>query len=194
MTNGAERSDRDLAHRARWIRVLTFGVLILSVPLFAGLGLLGRQTLVRSGVEVVPWAQASPLFIMFALFHMVPVLLYTSLIRRACLQAFRDELTPLSAYLLRQVDPTIDPREAGQFRRLLFAVTGSCLCLLLVVSMSLFGGVVAIGPGGFAELVFMTLLMFPLTLGYLFLLSLVAAGFGGLVGSWIYRLGQRGRA
>ena len=180
-------SVREITRSKRIIRLITHAMWIMAFPIFGVLGVLGREILISQGVPVVQWAEAKQLFIPFALFHLVPVLLYSFLIRRACFQSFDDELTKFSAYLLRVVDPSVDIKKSGDFTKMVYAVFGSCVCVLLLQSISLFVGTLATGPGGFAEVVIMTLAMFPLTLGYLLVISLVAAGVGGLVGSWFFR-------
>jgi hypothetical protein len=55
---------------------------------------------------------------------------------------------------------------------LVYAVFGSCVCVLLLQSIIVLLGALATGAGGFAALVIMRLAMFPLTLGYLLVISL----------------------
>ena len=190
MTASPPVSVREISHGKRIIRLITHAIWILAFPIFGALGLLGREILVSQGVSVVQWAEAKQLFIPYALFHIVPVLVYSLLIRRAFFQAIDDETTNFSAYLLRVVDPSVEIGKSSGFTKLVYAVVGSCVCVLLLQSISVLLGTLATGPGGFAELVAMTLGMFPLTLGYLLIITLVAAGVGGLLGTWIFHFNR----
>jgi len=156
--------------------------------MFAGLGVLSREILVARNIAVVPWSRGIALFVPFALAHEIPILLYTALLRRACLQAFRGKTTGFSRYLLSVVATSVSVEKAEEFPKLLYAVLGSCLALLLASGASLLGSVLYTGPGGFAEVVVMMLAMLPLTLGYASVFGLVSAAIGGALGVWIYNV------
>lgn len=179
--------------RERRIRYVTHGAWMVAVPILAAAGVAGRQILKADGVPVLSWRDGMALFVPLALFHLLPVLIYTAMIRRACLRAFRGEGRGISRYLLAVIAGSVSAEREEEFPDLLYAVTGACVALVAFAGVSVFGAVLYSGPGGLAEVVMMTLGMLPLTLGYVMLLGLVSLGAGGLLGIVLRRLLQRAR-
>ncbi len=186
MDTGSAQSARCVAHRKRRVRVITHSLWIFCLPIFASIGFVGRELLVSQGVAVLAISEAKRLFIPYMLFHELAAFICSFCIRSACFKAFDGEDTRFSAYILRVIDPNIDAALGKDFPRLEYSIVGACTFVAFLISGSLLGGALATGPGGFAEVVIMEIAMFPLTLGYLLVLSLLAAAIGGLIGSSVY--------
>jgi len=180
-------SDLELraVSRAATIRVITHVAWIGAVPVFAVLGVVGREVVLARGVPVLPRREGILLFVPLALAHELPVFLYAMLLRRACLRAFAGQATGFSGYLLAVVMPPVAVGAIAEFPRVRAAAIGSCAALVVGMGASLLGAVLASGPGGFAEVAIMLLAMLPLTLGYACVAGLVCAAIGGAVGLWI---------
>lgn len=190
-TSKFDMAKFDMASRKRRITWVTHSVWLVCFPIFGAIGVLARERLLSHGVPLLEWSDARALFIPFALLHLVPVLIVQFLIRKAVLMAFDGKASGFWGYLVRVIDPSVDAREPDDFPHLLSATIGACLGLLFMVSRSLYAGAMSIGPGGFTEVVLMSLAMFPLTIGYLLLLGFLAAAIGAFIGGWVYTLRKR---
>ena len=173
MTSERPEGEASIRRRKRRVRVITHAAWLVSLPLFVGLGYFGRELLLSRGVSVLSLADAERLFVPYALFHVAGVWICTFVLRRACITALDGRETRLSSYLLAVINPLVDPASEKDFPELLASLMGAVLGVLLVFSGALWVGVLATGPGGFAEVVTMELAMFPLTLGFLLLLLLL---------------------
>lgn len=181
-----------LHSRKRAIRWVTHATWIAGFLTIIGIGFVGRAILVSRGVAVLAWPDAIALFVPFALFHEIPILVFSIMLRRACFQAFDGSASGVSNYLLAVIAPSVSAEKAQEFPELLHAVVGSCVGLVFVVGAGLLGAVLYSGPGGFAEVVVMILAMFPLTMAYELVLGLVGAAIGGLLGGWVYKARNKG--
>lgn len=191
----AHNTDLDGAKRA--IRWITYATPLLGLVLIIATGVVARSLLSSQGLPVVSWSDSVKLFIPLALFHQITIVVYSIVLRRACIETLDMRPTWLSGHVFALTTAFVDPRNPRDYPKLVYAVTGSSVGFVLLVSAillaSLLGQIGHISTEGLANLVFMTWFIFPVTMGYEVVGGLLAASLGGLIGSLTYMISHRSR-
>ena len=153
------------ANRTRMIVTVT---LLCGLLLPVAVGIAARYRLEQMGVPVVSWSRGVQLMIPLALFFAVP---FGAL-----------------AYFLHRVLSRQDAGDPAQVRKSRYMAVGSILGTLVAAGWQMWGMLLYHGPGGMAEVVTMTLMMFPFTLPVLLIYCVVGAALGGMAGLVVWTM------
>ncbi|MBT8409762.1 MAG: hypothetical protein KJN93_09065 [Alphaproteobacteria bacterium] len=153
------------------VAILIVGLLL---PVFAGV--IARSVLQVRGVSVVSWTEGAALLVPLAIWAAIPFAALAFVLRRMLrdVAAKRPELMP--AWISTAI--------------------GAALGLVAFQGYTLFDMMTYSGPGGFAEVVSMTLVLWMLTVPFALAMGAIAAGVGGVLGRlvWEARLWRRRNA
>ncbi|SFJ38021.1 hypothetical protein [Celeribacter neptunius] len=151
----------------RWTtRLFVHFIWLSGIFLTLGLGVLARETLMARGIEVVSVERGAKLLLPYALWADAPFIVLAFMVRTRLRRALRE-----------------CPEDT---RRLFTIAIGSYLGTAVVHGVVQFQGLVYTGPGGFAEMVTMMILMSPLTIPGLVLTCAIGAAFGGLIAAYLH--------
>lgn len=172
----------------RWIRVLALVTWVFGVVWIAFLGLAVRNSLEMQGVALMPLSSAVKLFIPLGLLTLTPLGTFAVLLIHSVQQSFAGTAGRVSRYFLAVIATRVDIKDPKDFPRLLASALGASIGTYVPITLLLTGIASYTGPGGFAEAALLVLFIWPLTLGYLFLQTLLAAAIGGWTFGALYSL------
>lgn len=146
------------------MRTIWIGGLVLT-PL---VGLVARQTLAARGIAVVDLPRGAALVLPMTLFFEVPFVALALIVRRQLLRTAAQ-------------DPDALPRW-------LCICSGAFAGLVAAIGYFQFDMFLYSGPGGFAEVVGMTLVLWMITLPSFLAIGAVGAGVGAVLGQIVWRV------
>lgn len=170
----------------RWIRILAHGTWMFGIVWVAILGIAVWNYLEIQGVDLMPLSSAIKLYIPLGLLSLAPLVILAYLLIRSVKQSFVGTAGSLSRYFLAVVATSVTIQNPADFPRLIATSLGACVAAYVPITLMLVSMASYTGPGGFAEAVIMTLVMWPIMIGYLLLQTLIAAAIGGWVFSMLY--------
>lgn len=149
-------------------RLLVHAIWLGGIVLTPGLGVVGREVLIARDVPVVTLTEGARLILPMAIWADIPFLLLAFVVRRRLRSAAKASLDEL---------PKAMVLSAGAF-----------LGALAAMGISLFGAVTYSGPGGFAEVVIMLLVMWPMTTAAMVFYCAAGAAIGALLAAIVWRI------
>ncbi len=156
----------------RYIPLLVHGIWISGIILSVACGIAAREVLIARGVSVVSWSRGISLMTPLVLWAEIPFILLAVFVRARLRRTLMKDPVALRMWL-----------QIG---------LGALVGTLAVQGYVLFGMVSYDGPGGFAEVVSMVLVLSLLTIPY----NIAVCALGAIAGAglvwlfWIKRMGR----
>lgn len=174
---------------AGWRDYLLFYVTVAGgLGTFALMGLAAHANLRDRGIAVIPLERGAHLLLPLALIFEIPVLVVAVMNLRTLNVIGAGKI---GRFMRLHLALTALTTETDDIARIRAGQTGAALGTIVAMGATLWAGLTYVGPGGFAEVVAMSLTMAPLLFGGLLLQAAIGAFIGGLLGvlvlTWLRR-------
>lgn len=170
--------------------LLLFATILGGFLAFALLGMAARDVLIQRGIAVMSLERGARLLLPLALVFEIPVLVVAVMNLRTMRRIGTGAIRGLLRLHLLLTALTVETDDLARIRA---GQAGAALGTIVAMGRVLWGGLTYAGPGGFAEVVAMSLVMAPLVAASLLFSGAVGAFFGGMVGTLLLQVLRRMR-